>query len=334
MLTGPRRPPPVFVRLPPADLPPAGRVGCLLTLAAVLLVIGGGIVAAFVVDPSGRGDMWVMPVVGGGFSLVGALLLYAGMRGARGLKIPEPEVSIEQGVRLAPGAAVRVRLRQPGPMTVESLRLRLCCERVYERQMRPNSAATVEDRELLWEQVLEQVRGERVAAGAALEREATLRLPADARPTGPAADGAIRWRIEVWGEAGFMRATYRAFEIDVQPLAGTAPSAPDAARLRAGPQADTSDAGADVPPRQNHPAIRRRFRPSGRAGLLVAGLGFVIPAAFFLWAFFSGAAISGRGNPYMALAGGIVFGGIGLAMLALGVLSLLPAPKDERGRRR
>jgi len=307
-------------------LPPAGRVGCLLTLAAVLLAVGGGIVAVFVVDPAGKGDIWVMPVVGGAFALVGALLLLAGVRGARGLKIPEAEVLVQGGTRLVPGAVAHVRLRQRGPMTIESLKLRLCCERVYERRVKQNSTATVEDRELLWEQVLDEVKDERIAAGAVLERESTLRLPADARPTGPVADGAIRWRIEVWGDAGFMRATYRAFEMDVQAPAGTAPAALDAAHRRVGGRIEIGNAGENDRP--------RRGRPSGRAGLLVIGLGFVIPAAFFLWAFFSGAAFSGRGNPYMALVGGILFGGIGLAMLALGVLALLPAPKDERGRRR
>lgn len=325
----------MLVRLPPADAPPAGRVGCLLVLAAVLLAIGGGIVAVYVANPAGKGDMWVMPVVGGGFALVGALLLYAGVRGARGLRIPESEVFIDDGAPLAPGAVVQLRLRQRGPMTVDSLQLRVCCERVYERQVRANSSATVEDREPLWEQVLAEVKDERIAAGAVLEREVTLELPADARPTGPATpDGTIRWQVEVRGEAGFMRATYRAFAIKVVPFGGAAPVAPDAAGARGAARTADDDAGVDEEPRQSLPANRRRFRPSGRAGLLVIGLGFVIPAAFFLWAFFSGAAFSGRGNPYMALFGGILFGGIGLLMLALGALSFLPAPGADRKRRR
>jgi hypothetical protein len=60
------------------------------------------------------------------------------------------------------------------------------------------------------------VRNERVPGGGILEREATLTLPADARPTGPALpDGKITWKIEVFGEEGFMRATYHPFEIVV-----------------------------------------------------------------------------------------------------------------------
>ena len=220
----------MFVPLPPTDGPPAGRVGCLLMLATVLLLLGGGIVAVFFVNPAGKGDMWVMPVVGGGFSLVGALMLFAGVRGARGLKIPEPQLLVERDVRLAPGATVRIRLRQPGPMTIDSLRLSVCCERVYERQMKPDSSATVQDRELIWEQVLAEVKDQRVPAGESMEREAVLTLPADARPTGAVRpDGEIRWQVEVRAEAGFMRATYRAFEIQVQPVGGAAAMALPAA---------------------------------------------------------------------------------------------------------
>ena len=325
----------MFVRLPPTDMPPADRVGCLLTLAAVLLMIGGGILAVYVAHPSGKGDMWLVPVVGGGFALFGALLLYAGVRGARGLTIPEPEVSIEDGARLVPGTVARIRLRQPGPMTVESLTLKVCCERVFRRRSRPNSTATVEDHELLWDQVLVEVKSERVPAGGALERETTLALPADARPNGPAEpDGAIRWQIEVWGEGGFMRATYRAFEIRVEPFGGAAPVPLDAGRIRGTAQAAIDEAAEEAAARDDPSTRRGRFGLTPRFGLLIAGLGFIIPAVFFLWMFFSGAAFSGRGNPYMALVGGILFGVIGLVALALGVLSYLPSPKGDRKRRR
>ena len=80
---------------------------------------------------------------------------------------------------------------------------------------------------------------ERVPAGAALEREAFLELPSNARPTGPATpDGRIRWQLEVLGEAGWLRATYWAFEIGVE---GSA--APAGAPAR---PAEGDDATADV----------------------------------------------------------------------------------------
>ncbi len=186
-----------FVPLSPTDASMGGQVGCMLTLAAILLFIGGGLIAVFIHDPSGK-DMFVVPLVGGAFALVGALMLFGGVRGARGLKIPPAEVSIEGGPRLAPGATVRVRLQQPGPMTIESLKLKVCCERIYQRRVKPDSTSTVQDRDTLWEQLLAEVVNERVPAGAVLEREAVLALPPGAQPSGPAQpDGQIEWRIQV-----------------------------------------------------------------------------------------------------------------------------------------
>lgn len=210
--------------LAPRDESQVGNVGCLMILAGFLLLIGVGILAVFVVHPEGKGDMWVMPLVGGGFALVGATLMWGGIRGARGLSVPPAELSMERDVPLVPGARVRVRLRQSGPVAIESIRVKASCDRVYQRQIKPNSSSTVEDRETLWEAVLVEVRSERVAGGATLERDGVLALPADARPTGPAEpDGRIRWQVEVFTEAGFMRATYRVFDIHVRPTHSDAP---------------------------------------------------------------------------------------------------------------
>jgi hypothetical protein len=200
--------------LAPRDKSQVGNVGCLLILAGFLLVIGVGILAVFIIHPEGKGDMWVMPLVGGGFALVGATLMWGG---ARGLGVPPAELSMERDVPLLSGARVRVRLRQPGPVAIESIRVKASCDRVYQRPIKPDSSSTVEDRETLWEAVLIESRAERVVRGAVLERDGTLALPADARPTGPAEpDGRIRWQIEVFTEAGFMRATYRVFDVHVR----------------------------------------------------------------------------------------------------------------------
>jgi hypothetical protein len=343
-----------FVSLSPADASPAGQVGCLFLLAALLLLIGGGILAVFVISPAGRGDMWVMPVVGGGFALVGALLLWAGIRGARGLKIPPADVSIEKGARLVPGTTVRVRLRQPGPMTIESLRLKARCERIYRREVKDGS--TVEDQDLLWEQTVVEVLNERVPPGAVLEREGVLALPADAKPTGAAQpDGRIRWRLEVWGEAGFMRATHRAFGLEVQHGA----SAAAAARAPVSPAASETDRRPVIewPEQLATPAEHRaeaRAKPaeveavrpqatspssdsgnkvldvlSGRAGCLLFGAGFLFGGIFFLWMFFDRASWHVSGNPYMALVFGAVCVCVGLVALLAGVM---PAPKRDRRR--
>ena len=138
-----------------------------------------------------------------------------GGRGAS--RFPGTEVYLERGAVLRPGATAQLRIRQPGPITIESLRLKAICERVYRRQVKHDSSSTVEDQERLWEQDLLDVRNEQVPGGAVLEREATLSLPPDAPATGPTLpDGRIRWKLEVFGETGVLSAVHHPFEIVVR----------------------------------------------------------------------------------------------------------------------
>jgi hypothetical protein len=302
-----------FVRLTPRD-DAAGRVGCLFVLAGGLLFVGVGLLVVFAFHPEGEGDMWVMPVVGGAFALAGVVMLFAGVRGARGASTPPTEVFIEGGNRPRPGDTVHLLLRQPGAVDIESLVLTLRCERVYRRRVKPASSATVEDCDAIWEQELIDVRDERVPAGGVLVRDAVVTLPPDARPTGPASpDGRIRWQLEARGEVGLLRATYGAFEIEVGGAQADNPAVATSATSRPGPRGATA----------------RRVSPP--AGCLFFGLGFLLSGVFFLWMFFSGAAFSGRGNPYMALFGGGLFTLVGLAALLVVVLSVLPT--RDRGHR-
>ncbi len=318
--------PPGFSRLRRSGAQPDTQVGCLFALAGLLLFIGVGLLAVFVVNPAGKGEMWVMPVVGGAFALVGGALLYAGLRGARGLKIPRTEVYLERGAVLRPGATARVRIRQPGPITIESLKLKVSCERVYRRQVKPDSGSTVEDQDILWEQDLLDVRNEQVPGGAMLEREATLSLPPDAQSTGPALpDGRIRWKLEVWGETGVLSAIYHPFDIVVQARGNATAPAPVPAALSPQPEV----AGTDEEPEPPFRPVSKEGDFPARFGCLFIGTGFLFAGVLFIWMFFSGTAFSGTGNPYMALVGGALFAGIGLLALTVSVLSLFPAPKAK-----
>ncbi|MFB3854766.1 MAG: hypothetical protein ACE148_13195 [Vicinamibacterales bacterium] len=251
-------------------------------------------------------------------------------------------MAIAYGV-LAPGAAVKVRLRQPGPVEIDSLVLKASCQRKYKRQVRAGSASTVEDTEVLWEALIVEVLDESVPAGGVLEREGLLSLPPDARPTGAAApDGYIRWQLEVSADAGFMRAIHRAFDFRVESRTGgnrpeTAAVSDWVERLMPGrPAASTTPPAQPARSRaEARPVIRSGKGKSGvrgNAGCLVIGAGFLLCGAAFLWMFFGGAAFRGRGNPYMALFAGALFAGVGAVALGAGVLSFLPSPQ-KRGRR-
>ena len=219
-LDGDRRPA-GYVRLPRRGPAPRAQAGCALTLALVLLAVGVGVLALYLHNPAGKGDMWVMPVVGGAFALVGAVLLAAGVMGLRGASVLPPEVFLEEPGELTAGRCSRLRLRQPGPARLDTLTVTLLGERVYRRRVRPSSTSTVEDQERLHEQRLCLVERQRLGRLEALERELEVVPPADAVPSGPApSEGTIRWTIEVRGDAGFLRTTYHPFEVAMRGAAG------------------------------------------------------------------------------------------------------------------
>lgn len=199
--------------------PDAGSPGCALALALPTGMVGFGSLWLYFSGRAARGtgELWIVPVVGFAFAAVALVLLYAGLRGLRGRAIPAPEVWVEKGVHALPGARLMVRVRQPGPATMEKLVVKAVCERAYRRPVGGRSKGMVDDVEPLWEARLFEIREQPIAAGAAVERELELSLPPDARPTGPALEGgSVRWAIEVWGEAGPLRATYHAFAFIVQ----------------------------------------------------------------------------------------------------------------------
>jgi hypothetical protein len=160
-----------------------------------------------------------------------------------------------------------------------------------------------------------------------LEREATLSLPPDARPTGPALpDGRIRWKLEVWGETGVLSAIYHPFDIVVRARGDTAAPAQISAALSPQPEVANADDEPEPPVRP----VSKESDLAGRFGCLFLGAGFLFAGVLFIWMFFSGAAFSGTGNPYMALVGGALFAGVGLIALTVWVLSMFPAKPSGR----
>ncbi|HQK86746.1 MAG TPA: hypothetical protein PLU25_03870 [Acidobacteriota bacterium] len=205
-----------FERLPRAGAKPSEQLTCVFLLGAPLVLFGAAIIILFVFMPKGEDDLWIMAVVGGMFGGVGLLLLIAGLKGWRSRKIPWTELSISPGATLRPGQTARLRLRQPGPVALQKLTVTLVGERVYRRRVSVKSHSTVEDQEQLCGRPVLEIRDTRVREGKALERERNFTIPDDARPSGPThPDGHIRWRLDVVGQAGFMRGFRHPFELSV-----------------------------------------------------------------------------------------------------------------------
>lgn len=321
--------PPGYVPLRRAGPEPSTQVGCTFLLGIPLTLLGAGIFSVFFLDSGGDPNTWVSLLVGGGFGAVGLLLLFAGIKGKRGLSVPRTEVYLQEGVALRPGVLARVIVRQPGPASLDSLDVRLLCERVYRRVVSEKSRSTVEDRERLVEQELVSLRGTVAPAGGAIERDAVLTIPPDAPPDGPAVpDGTIRWSIEVVGDAGVMRAIFHSFRLAV----GSAGEG----RLGAGPQPAEDADGETVGESAAEPAgggetataapgtgpaqSRGDGGKTGGCGCLAIGAGFLFCGATFIWLYFN--AETARGNPLVGLIGGIVFSLLGVGAIAFGLLGL------------
>jgi len=71
---------------------PGTQVGCLVFLGVLLFLLGLGFLVVYLINPAGKGSMIVVPIVGLVFAGVGGVLLYAGAKGWRGLRIPWTEV--------------------------------------------------------------------------------------------------------------------------------------------------------------------------------------------------------------------------------------------------
>ncbi|MFB3854767.1 MAG: hypothetical protein ACE148_13200 [Vicinamibacterales bacterium] len=54
-----------YVALQASSPPVRTQVGCMTALGAPLLLVGGGLIAVFFINPAGTGEPLVMPVVGG-----------------------------------------------------------------------------------------------------------------------------------------------------------------------------------------------------------------------------------------------------------------------------
>ncbi len=307
----------LFHRLQRAGPEPSSQVGCLLMLSMPLLALGLGAIWLYSIDPAGQGDMWVMPVVGGAFALVGALLLYGGLRGLRGVRVARTEVALDRDPALAPGDRLRLRVRQPGPVGLESLKVKLLCQRFYMRQVSKRSAGKVEDREVLGEGVLLELKNERVARGHVLERDVEFTIPEGAPPTGRAMpEGDIRWSIEVSGETGFLSAIHHPFDITVKGRgAGAARDDHEAPAVE-----PSMPAAAPEPDSTSLQGRLARATWPQQYGCLGMALGFTVVGVFLLWMFFRHAE-GGRGNPMVGLVGGVIFTALGLVGLAAEIKS-------------
>src|SRR5688572_2709543 len=108
------------------ETPAVGQAGRATTIGAFLAVLGGVILMlAMRGDASRAGQTeWLVYVVGGGFSLVGLVVVILGIKMFLATRLPETIVEVDRLPARA-GDAFQVTVRQPGPIRLRSLRLNL-----------------------------------------------------------------------------------------------------------------------------------------------------------------------------------------------------------------
>jgi hypothetical protein len=192
----------VAVEIPPftnrlvREMPWKTEMGCGLLISLILGGVGGFILYMEHIHPpsSDQNNAWVTPIVGGGFFLVGVLLLFSVVYGFLASRSPETVVAIDKN-ELRRGDRVTVHILQPGPIRLKSLRADLFGEELRIRGY-TNNVTTRKDLGTFKFFAQDDIV---VRNGEVFHRSATLDIPQDIPPSDTFSGGTVTWRIEVWG---------------------------------------------------------------------------------------------------------------------------------------
>jgi hypothetical protein len=191
------------------------QVGCSLAIGVLLSTLGGFFLYMVKTHPddSSNDAVSLFAYVFGG---VGVLMLLAAFHQLIALKTPETHVMVDAD-DFIPGASIRVRIIQPGPVRLKSLRANLVgTQSTYEWRTRSDNTSHRErtDRMIGTYNFFDQ-RDVSVIAGEEWQSEATLVIPADAPATVESGDLQMAWTIEVWGKVRWWADFMHPFEVKV-----------------------------------------------------------------------------------------------------------------------
>ena len=144
-------------------------------------------------------NAWLFDVVGGGFLLVGLVMLILGIKMALSTRLPETIVEVDRRSVRA-GQPFHITVRQPGPIRLKSLRVNLVAEQLTRRDVwRNGEGRTHTDRRLIHQNNVLDVRNVTILPGEEVARHAEATVPADVTLADIEGEKRIVWRLEVWG---------------------------------------------------------------------------------------------------------------------------------------
>lgn len=179
----------------------AGQAGCATVIGIVLAVIGIVVVTLMRGQEARAGENeWVVYAVGGGFGLVGLLLVVLGIKMLLMTRIAETIVEVDR-MPVHAGESFQVTVRQPGPVRMKSLRVNLVCMQTTTREVRRAGKTTTDrDQRLIQQTNVLDLRDKTAGHGEQVVGHATVNVPADIRLADIAGHKEIVWRVEVWGK--------------------------------------------------------------------------------------------------------------------------------------
>ena len=148
--------------------------------------------------PDGPND-WLFYIVGGGFSLVGLVMVILGIKMFLATWLPETIVEVER-MPVRAGEPFRVTVRQPGPIRLESLRLNLVGEQLTKREVwRKGKRRTETDRHLIHQDNVLDVKDITILPGEEVAHQRDATVPKEVTLLDIEGEKRVVWRLEVWG---------------------------------------------------------------------------------------------------------------------------------------
>jgi hypothetical protein len=193
------------------ETPWKAQVGCSAVIALLVAMPGLfiGYMTYFHDHSDSRNKMFAFSAVWVG---VGVLILIGSIHQAFAMKSPETIVEIEPA-EFRPGANVRIRVTQPGPLRLQSIHANLAGEQTTIRLV-PRTGKTSRTTKYLGPYRILEIDDQEIAPGESIERDATFQVP-DVAPSYESPEGNLRWKIEVWGRVAWRADFMHPFPVNV-----------------------------------------------------------------------------------------------------------------------
>jgi hypothetical protein len=182
------------------EAPAVRQAGCATIIGVVLTVLGGGFLLALQ-NEALRPDshQWLFYVVGGGFFVVGLVLVILAIKMFLATRLPETIVEVDR-MPVRAGKPFQVTVRQPGPIRLKSLRLNLMGEQLTSRQVWRNGQRRTETDRLLIHQVnVLDLKDLTILPGEEIARQGEATVPKEIQLADVEGEKRVVWRLEVWG---------------------------------------------------------------------------------------------------------------------------------------